>query len=185
VISPLALERERLRALGAVSDALPIAHWPHVPITWNRRLRRAGRALIEGHGRTFSAARIQLSPVYFEVYPADLYGILVHEAVHVALAVLGRPIGHGPDFRRACLEAGGLLHGRALPGRLFRYRCPVCSAVLERRRRIAEDRWCASCVERAADRGENAYASDRALVLVGTSFCGPEHVRRAPAAALV
>ena len=154
---------------------LRLERWPDLPVVWNRRLRRAGRAVIEGEGRTFSSAAIELSPAYFEVYPHDLYGILVHEVVHVGLAIQGRPFGHGPEFRRACRDAGGLQHGRALPGRVFQYRCPVCGSILERRRRLARDRWCASCVERAAGvRGIDPYAADRCLVLIGTAFSGPE-----------
>jgi predicted SprT family Zn-dependent metalloprotease len=151
-----------------------LPQWPEVPVRWNKRLRRAGRAVIDSrHGR-FLKARIELSPTYFEVYPQDLRGILVHEAIHVGLAIQGRPFGHGPEFRRACGAAGGLLHSRWLPGRVFRYRCPVCSLTLERRRRAADSRWCAACVEQAEREGQEAYTAGRALKLVGTAYCGPE-----------
>ena len=157
-----------------MADALGLEAWPPVPVAWNRRLRRAGRALVEGTGRTFRRATIELSPAYFEVYPEDLYGIVVHEAVHVGLAVQGRPFGHGPEFRAACLAAGGQLHGRALPGRVFHYRCPICGAMLARRRRSARDRWCAGCAEAAAAAGGDPFARERCLVLVGSAYAGPE-----------
>lgn len=174
MISPAALERERLRALAAVACVLPVDPWPPVPVLWNRRLRRAGHAVIEGRGRSFLRARIEISPAYFEVYPEDLLGILVHEAVHVGLAVCGLPFGHGPAFRAACAAAGGLLHGRAMPGRVFHYRCPACGGLIVRRRRIAKDRWCAPCVDRRRVRGEDPFAPRHALVLVGTAFSGPQ-----------
>jgi hypothetical protein len=172
-----ALEEERERAFVAVARALQAAGerpppWPPVPIRWNRRLRRAGRAVVEARGGRFLHAAIELSPSYFEVYPQDLPGILVHEAVHVGLALCGLPFGHGPAFLRACLRAGGLPHSRHMPGRVWRYRCPVCSTVLERRRRASGDRWCASCASEAQDRGEKPFVPDRALVLVGVAFRG-------------
>ncbi len=174
MISPAALDAEYSQALEAVGRALFIDRWPDVPLRWNRRLRRAGRAVIDHRGARFRSAVIEISPVYFEVYPEDLAGILVHEAVHVGLAVQGRPFGHGAEFRRACEAAGGLLHSRWLPGRVFRYRCPLCGIVLERRRRAADSRWCAACVERAEAAGEDGYAPGRALQLVETVFQGPE-----------
>lgn len=174
MLAPLALETERRAALSAVGRALFITRWPEIPVSWNRRLRRAGRAVIDTrHGR-FLAAKIELSPTYFEVYPDDLPGILVHEAVHVGLALQGRPFGHGPEFRRACGSAGGLLHSRWLPGRVFRYRCPVCQTILERRRRASDSRWCADCVTAAEHTGEEAFTPARAMRLVGTAYCGPE-----------
>ncbi|MDJ0522068.1 MAG: SprT-like domain-containing protein [Planctomycetota bacterium] len=174
MISPAALDVEFRLALEAVGRVLFIERWPDVPLRWNRRLRRAGRAVIDRRGSRFRAAFIEISPVYFEVYPEDLRGILVHEAVHVGLAYLGRPFGHGAEFRTTCEAAGGLLHSRWLPGRVFRYRCPVCGVVLERRRRAADSRWCADCVEAAETAGEDAYASSRAMQLVETVFQGPE-----------
>jgi len=160
--------------MDAVGRALFLTEWPAVPVRWNKRLRRAGRAVIDSrHGR-FLKARIELSPTYFEVYPEDLRGILVHEAVHVGLAVQGRPFGHGPEFRRACAAAGGLQHSRWLPGRVFQYRCPVCGLLLERRRRASDSRWCADCVARAEAAGLEAYTAARALKLVSTAYCGPE-----------
>jgi predicted SprT family Zn-dependent metalloprotease len=179
VLSPEALRVERDAALESVGQALAIERWPSVPLRWNRRLRRAGRAIVEArHGRVVRA-EIELSPAYFEVYPDDLRGILVHEAVHVGLALVGKPFGHGPHFRRACRRAGGLLHSRALPGRVFRYLCPVCRAVLERRRRPAGDRWCARCAAEAARGGSAAFTPARALVLVGVRFRGAEAVAAA------
>jgi len=172
VLAPSALDVERARAFTAVGVALQIAAWPDVPVVWNRRLRRAGRAVIDrrgGGGGTLRAV-IELSPAYFEVYPDDLPGILVHESVHVGLAVLGRPFGHGPAFRRACLDAGGRLHSRPMPGRVWRYRCPVCSRTLERRRRPSGDRWCAPCVSDADREGRPRFSRERALVLVGIRF---------------
>ena len=126
-------------------------------MVWNRRLRRAGRAVIDTYGKKFQSARIELSPAYFEVYPEDLAGILVHEAVHVGLAIQGRPFGHGPEFKRACEAAGGLLHSRWMPGRVFRYQCPICRTTLERRRRVSDSRWCAECVG-AAEAAEYGLA---------------------------
>ena len=152
-----------------------------VPVRWNRRLRRAGRAVIEVPSGRFRTAVIELSPAYFEVYPEDLYGILVHEAVHVALAYVGRPFGHGPEFKQVTQAAGGLLHGRWLPGRVLRYRCPICQDHLERRRRVTGDRWCARCAEAAREAGEDPFAPGRALVLVGTGWQGPEAGETAPA----
>jgi predicted SprT family Zn-dependent metalloprotease len=172
VLAPLDLDRAVRSALDAVGRALPVAPWPDLPVAWNRRLRRAGRAVITGYGRAFRSARIELSPAYFEVYPEDIDGILVHEVVHVGLALLGRGFGHGPEFRSACLRAGGMLHGRSLPGRVFRYQCPVCRGVLERRRRLSADRWCAVCVETA--RGTDPYGPHRALRLVGIGYRGVE-----------
>jgi predicted SprT family Zn-dependent metalloprotease len=177
MMSPRVLEREHARALDAVGSVLGMDGWPPVRVGWNRRLRRAGRAVIRGAGRTFREAEVELSPAYFEVYPDDLFGILVHEAVHVGLAIQGRPFGHGAEFRAACRAAGGLLYGRALPGRVFRYRCPICERVVERRRRLAGDRWCAPCVATIGG-GEDPYAAARSLVLVGTRYAGPED--RAP-----
>jgi predicted SprT family Zn-dependent metalloprotease len=175
VLPPQDLGSEFRRALAAVGRALCIDAWPPVPVSWNRRLRRAGRAVIHRSGGGFLRASIELSPAYFEVYPDDLYGILVHEAVHVGLAVQGRPFGHGPDFRRACVAGGGRLHGRALPGRVFRYRCPVCQRILERRRRLARDRWCARCASPERVAGSiDPFSAERALVLVGLAFAGPE-----------
>lgn len=174
MLAPQALAQETERALEAVGRALLLARWPEVPVRWNRRLRRAGRAVIDMRGPRFLSAVIELSPTYFEVYPEDLPGILIHEAIHVGLAVQGRPFGHGPDFHRACRAAGGLLHSRWLPGRVFRYRCPVCATTLERRRRTADSRWCADCVARAETEGLDAYAAERALMLVGTAYRGPE-----------
>ncbi|MHC5009320.1 MAG: SprT-like domain-containing protein [Planctomycetota bacterium] len=175
MLSPLDLESTHRRALDAVASVLGLDGWPEVPVRWNRRLRRAGRAVIQGSGRRFTSAHIELSPAYFEVYPGDLFGILVHEAVHVGLAIQGRPFGHGRDFRDACRAAGGLLHGRSLPGRVLRYRCPVCGTVLERRRLLSQDRWCAACVDTASrTEAEDPYAPERALVLVGLGFSGPE-----------
>ncbi len=169
------LERSRARAEAAVGGVLGIVVWPPVPLHWNRRLRRAGRAVIDcGPRGGVRSARIELSPAYFEVYPQDLDGILVHEAVHVGLALVGLPFGHGPEFREACLAAGGLLHGRALPGRVLRYRCPVCGLVLERRRPAAGSRWCAPCVDRAGAERLDPYAPERALVLVAVGFQGPD-----------
>jgi predicted SprT family Zn-dependent metalloprotease len=169
VISPHALDGERDRAFAAVGGALPIEAWPDIPVRWNRRLRRAGRAVIERRAGGIRAA-IELSPAYFEVYPADLAGILVHEAVHVGLALLSRPFGHGPAFRTACLLAGGRLHSRPMPGRVWRYRCPVCGETLERRRRPSGDRWCAPCISAAADDGRPTFTRESALVLVGLRF---------------
>ena len=174
MISPAVLEQESQRAFVAVRHSVGLSQWPEVPIRWNRRLRRAGRAIIDKPGKGIEYAVIELSPAYFAVYPEDLYGILVHEAVHVALAIVDLPFGHGPEFRRACVEAGGLLHGRWLPGRVFRYRCPVCGDMLERRRPAAENRWCAACAEVESDAGRDPYTSTRALVLVETVFQGPE-----------
>jgi len=174
VPSPADLDRARREALAAVGRALGVEVWPEVPVAWNRRLRRAGQAVVEGSGRRFRRAAIELSPAYFEVYPEDLRGIVVHEMVHVGLALLGLPLGHGPAFRRACRAAGGLLHGRSLPGRVFRYRCPVCGATVERRRRVARDRWCAACVARATREGGDPFTPDRVLVLVATGYVGPE-----------
>lgn len=174
VISPNALDREAHRALETVGRTLGLRTWPRIPITWNRRLRRAGRALIDHVGADVGAARIELSPVYFRVYPEDLAGILVHEAVHVGLALQGRPFGHGAEFRRACRASGGLLHSRWLPGRVFRYRCPPCGEVYERRRRAAGSRWCADCVAAAEAARVDPYAPERALRLVETVFRGPE-----------
>lgn len=173
MISPVGLEGERDLAFAAVGKAVALAAWPDVPVRWNRRLRRAGRAVIERRSGRIRAT-IELSPAYFEVYPDDLRGILVHEAVHVALAVLGRGFGHGPGFRRACLAAGGRLHSRPMPGRVWRYRCPVCEATLERRRRPSGDRWCAPCVTAATRAGAEAFTGPRALVLVGVRFLGAE-----------
>jgi predicted SprT family Zn-dependent metalloprotease len=178
-LSPAALESEARAALAVVGRALELPCWPKVPVRWNRRLRRAGRAVIDHRGARFRSAQIELSPTYFQVYPEDLHGILVHEAVHVGLAIQGRPFGHGPDFRRTCEMAGGLLHSRWLPGRVFRYRCPVCRLTHERRRRIADSRWCAACVVRAERTGEEPYDRTRALRLVETAFCGPEAAARA------
>lgn len=174
VLAPRDLDSAYTRALDGVGRAIRLPTWPVVPLRWNRRLRRAGRAVIEGSGRSFRRAWIEISPAYFEVYPEDLDGILVHEAVHVGLAIQGRPFGHGPDFKEACLAAGGLLHGRALPGRIYRYRCPLCGEILERRRRLARDRWCAECAEAARAGGRDPYAPGRSLVLVGTAYGGPE-----------
>lgn len=174
MIAGTALASERDRALAAVGAVLGIPSWPTVPVRWNRRLRRAGRAVIERRGRVLLAATIELSPAYFEVYPDDLSGILVHEAVHVGLAWLQRDFGHGPRFRRACLEAGGRLHSRPMPGRVWRYHCPVCEATLERRRRPSGDRWCAACVTAADREGQAAFVPERALVLVGLRFCGAD-----------
>lgn len=184
--SSFALEQARDRALAAVGSALHLGPWPNVPVRWNRRLRRAGRAVIEGHARLDSQhgmldsqhgrvrpAHIELSPAYFEVYPQDLHGILVHEGVHVGLALVGLPFGHGPDFRRVCAAAGGMQHGRPLPGRVLRYRCPVCAVVLERRRPAASGRWCAQCVDLAVQARQDPFRPERALVLVGVHFQGP------------
>jgi predicted SprT family Zn-dependent metalloprotease len=157
-----------------VGRALFIVEWPAIPVRWNKRLRRAGRAVIDTRRGRFVAARIELSPTYFEVYPADLGGILVHEAVHVGLAIQGRPFGHGSEFRRACDAAGGLLHSRWLPGRVFRYQCPICEMVLERRRRASDSRWCAECVGGAEEAGLEPYAAQRAMRLIETVYCGPE-----------
>jgi hypothetical protein len=172
VLSPAALDVERAHAFQAVGVALSIDAWPSIPVRWNRRLRRAGRAVIERRGGRTGAFRatIELSPAYFEVYPDDLAGILIHESVHVGLALLGRPFGHGPAFRRACLAAGGRLHSRPMPGRVWRYRCPVCSRTLERRRRPSGDRWCAPCVTVADREGQPTFTKERALVLVGIRF---------------
>jgi predicted SprT family Zn-dependent metalloprotease len=172
VFSPKVLATERDKALSAVADALGIDRWPGVPVRWNRRLRLAGRAVVERRRAGEFRAGIELSPAYFEVYPADLFGILVHEAVHVGLAVLGRPFGHGPAFRAACEEAGGMLHSRNLPGRVLQYRCPVCAKTLERRRRPSGDRWCAPCAGTASEAGVAPFTLDRALVLVGCAFRG-------------
>lgn len=169
VISSTALESERDRALAAVGRVLAIDGWPRIPVRWNRRLRRAGRAVIERRGSTMTAA-IELSPAYFEVYPDDLPGILVHEAVHVGLAYLRRDFGHGPAFRRTCLSAGGRLHSRPMPGRVWQYRCPVCEATLERRRRPSGDRWCAPCAAAADRAGAPMFTAERALILVGMRF---------------
>jgi predicted SprT family Zn-dependent metalloprotease len=162
-----------------VGRTLFIAEWPEIPLRWNRRLRRAGRALIDLRGRRFVAASIELSPAYFEVYPDDLPGILVHEAVHVGLALLGRDFGHGPAFQRACTAAGGLLHSRELPGRMFLYRCPLCGSEMERRRRAADSRWCPDCVADAEAAGIQPYTAARAMRLVATTFVGPEVAGRA------
>jgi predicted SprT family Zn-dependent metalloprotease len=174
VLAPTALETECRAALAAVGRALFILDWPEIPVSWNKRLRRAGRAVIDTRSGRFLAAKIELSPAYFEVYPDDLPGILVHEAVHVGLALQGRPFGHGPAFRRACDSAGGLLHSRWLPGRVFRYHCPICETILERRRRASDSRWCADCVTAAERTGEEAFTTARAMRLVGTAYCGPE-----------
>ena len=174
MLAPQALALETDHAFDVVGHALFLASWPEVPVRWNRRLRRAGRAVIDMRGRRFVRAVIELSPTYFEVYPEDLRGILIHEAIHVGLAIQGRPFGHGPEFHRACETAGGLLHSRWLPGRVFRYACPVCETVLERRRRTSDSRWCASCVGAAEAEGLDPYATDRALKLVGTAYRGPE-----------
>jgi predicted SprT family Zn-dependent metalloprotease len=182
VIAPTALESEFRSALGAAGRALFIVDWPTIPVRWNKRLRRAGRAVIDTRRSQFVGARIELSPTYFEVYPADLGGILVHEAVHIGLALQGRPFGHGPEFRRACVTAGGLLHSRWLPGRVFRYQCPICEMVLERRRRASDSRWCAECVGTAEGGGLEPYVAGRAMRLIETVYCGPEQPARPPAA---
>lgn len=133
-------------------------------------------------GNRFEAAAIELSPTYFEVYPDDLPGILVHEASHVALAMLARPSGHGPVFRELCRQSGGLLHSRWLPGRVFTYRCPTCSRLLRRRRRLADARWCPPCVRLAIAYGEDPYARGRAFQLLGVGWAGPEDAARIEAA---
>lgn len=171
--SSVALEQARDRALADVGSVLGLAPWPNVPVRWNRRLRRAGRAVIDGPQGRVRTARVELSPAYFEVYPQDLHGILVHEAVHVGLALVGLPFGHSPDFRRVCAAAGGMQHGRPLPGRVLRYRCPVCAVVLERRRPAASGRWCAQCVDQAVQARQDPFRPERALVLVGVHFQGP------------
>jgi predicted SprT family Zn-dependent metalloprotease len=179
VWSPAYLEQAREAALAAVGRVLGLERWPPVPLRWNRRLRRAGRAVIDRSRGVFRSARIELSPAYFEVYPDDLEGILLHEATHVGLAVAGLPFGHGPDFRRVCRAAGGLLHGRPMPGRVLRYRCPICAALLERRRPVAKNRWCARCVDAAVAARQNPWHPDRALVLVSVGFQGravPEEI---------
>ncbi len=153
---------------------LGLPAWPDVPVSWNRRLRRAGRALIHSRGGRFDAAQIELSPIYFEVYADDLGGILIHEAVHVGLAILGRCSGHGPEFRATCVAAGGRLYSRWLPGKAYCYRCPVCSEEHRRRRRAAGSRWCAACTERAVAEGRDPFVPERALRLVGTAWIGPE-----------
>ena len=184
MLSPPALEAERDRALAAVGRVLGVAAWPEVPVRWNRRLRLAGRAVVERRRDRPLRAAIEISPAYFEVYPEDLPGILLHEAVHVGLAVLGRPFGHGPAFRAACECAGGLLHSRHLPGRMFLYRCPVCAETLERRRRPSGDRWCAGCAAAGSSEGVPPFTRERALVLVGFAFRGPDRtaaVDEAPA----
>ncbi len=174
MVAPRSLAAQLEDALARVGRVLFIPRWPPIALRWNKRLRRAGRAVIDlGHG-AFKGARIELSPAYFEVYPGDLAGILVHEAVHVGLALKGRPFGHTPEFRRACEAAGGLPHSRWLPGRVYRYRCPTCGAVLERRRPAARSRWCAACAAQAQARGEEPFRRERALVLVETVFQGPE-----------
>lgn len=171
--SPTALAQASASAFDAVGRVLPVGPWPEVPVGWNRRMRRAGRALIDRTRGRVRRASIELSTIYFEVYPEDLHGILVHEATHVALALVGLPFGHGPEFRRACLAAGGRLHGRRLPGRVLRYRCPVCADVLERQRPTASSRWCARCVDEARARRVDPFLPERALVLVGVGFRGP------------
>src|SRR5262245_42009781 len=176
VLSPRALDQERIHAFAAVGVALSIDVWPAVPVQWNRRLRRAGRAVIERRGGRSGTLRavIALSPAYFDVFPVDLPWILIHESVHVGLALLRRPFGHGPAFRRACLAAGGRLHSRPMPGRVWRYRCPVCSRTLERRRRPSGDRWCAPCAGAADREGLPTFTRERALVLVGIRFSAGE-----------
>jgi predicted SprT family Zn-dependent metalloprotease len=174
LIPPETLERERRGAFAAVRDALGLGGWPEVPVRWNRRLRRAGRALVQGRRGGRLSLAVELSPAYFEVYPEDLRGILIHESVHLGLALLGRDLGHGPEFRRVCLAAGGLLHGRAMPGRVFRYRCPVCRQILDRRRPLAGNRWCAECVEAADPAAGDPFGGERALVLVATGYSGPD-----------
>ena len=176
VISPLALASERDLAFTTVGRTLGLMAWPTVPVRWNRRLRRAGRAVITRRSGVITAV-IELSPAYFEVYPLDLSGILVHEAVHVGLALLGRPFGHGPHFRHACTRSGGRLHSRAMPGRVWCYRCPVCAFVVERRRRPSGDRWCATCAAVADRTGAEPFVPDRALVLIGIRFCRAEDPR--------
>jgi predicted SprT family Zn-dependent metalloprotease len=183
VIAPAALEAERDRAFAAAGAALGLPAWPPVPVRWNRRLRRAGRAIVERRGSAVLAS-IELSPAYFEVYPDDLAGILVHEAVHVGLAFAGRPFGHGPAFRRACAAAGGRQHSRPMPGRVWRYECPVCTAVLDRRRRPSGDRWCAPCATAAARAGIPPFTPVRALVLVGVRFLAPQDAAANPGTAL-
>lgn len=172
--SPTVIEQARDRAQAAVGQVLGIVVWPALPLLWNRRLRRAGRAVIDtGPRGGVRSARIELSPAYFEVYPQDLAGILVHEAVHVGLALVGLPFGHGPEFRETCRAAGGLLHGRPMPGRILRYRCPVCATFVERRRPAAGSRWCARCVDDASAARLDPFRPERALVLVGLAFQGP------------
>jgi hypothetical protein len=68
-----------------------------------------------------------------------------------------------------------MLHGRPLPGRVLRYRCPVCEIVLERRRPAAGGRWCARCVTQAVAARLDPFRPERALVLVGVAFQGPDH----------
>jgi hypothetical protein len=170
--SPTALAQASRLAFDAVGRVLGIPAWPEVPVVWNRRMRRAGRALIDGPRGRVRRAHIELSTIYFEVYPDDLHAILVHEATHVGLALVGLPFGHGPEFRRACLAAGGRLHGRRLPGRVLRYRCPVCADVLERQRPTASSRWCARCVDTARAARQDPFLPERALVLVGVGFRG-------------
>ncbi len=179
MIATSALLLDRDRAFDAVERALGAIEWPSVPVLWNRRLRRAGRAVIERRRGVVVRATIELSPSYFEVYPTDLHGILVHEGVHVAMALLGLPFGHSTAFRAACERAGGRQHSRDMPGRVYRYRCPVCAAVLDRRRRPGGDRWCARCATDATRDGTAPFSSERALLLVGVVFQGPE--RRQPA----
>lgn len=174
MIAPSALLQERDRAFRAVVAALGDIVWPDVAVCWNRRLRRAGRAVIERRRGRVADATIELSPSYFEVYPEDLHGILVHEGVHVGLALLGLPFGHSPMFRAACERAGGRQHSRDMPGRVYRYRCPVCEAMLDRRRRPGGDRWCARCASDAAREGTPPFVASRALLLVGLAFQGAE-----------
>jgi predicted SprT family Zn-dependent metalloprotease len=179
MLTPAALASEARAAFEEVGRALALVAWPDVPVQWNRRLRRAGRAVIDHRGARFRSAVVELSPTYFQVYPEDLRGILIHEAVHVGLAVQARPFGHGAEFRRVCTAAGGLLHSRWLPGRVFRYRCPVCQRMLERRRRVADSRWCAACVAAAERGGLEPYAPERSLQLVETAFSGPDRAEDA------
>ena len=174
MLAPALLQRASQEAFDIVAKTLSLESWPAVPIRWNRRLTRAGRALIDMPRGRFERASIELSPRYFEVYPDDLFGILVHEAVHVGLAIQGRPFGHGPDFREACARAGGLQHSRWLPGRVYRYRCPICNDQVERRRPAASSRWCADCAAEAETGGIDPFAPERALILVKTVFQGRE-----------
>lgn len=174
MIATSALLLERDRAFDAVGGALGGVVWPDVPVQWNRRLRRAGRAVIERRRGEVVAATIELSPSYFEVYPGDLHGILIHEGVHVGLALLGLPFGHSRAFRAACERAGGRQHSRDMPGRVYRYRCPVCRDTLDRRRRPGGDRWCARCARDAERAGTSPFLGARALLLVGVAFQGAE-----------
>lgn len=126
-----------------------------VNIVWNRRMRStAGRAFL-------NHAKVELNPRLLELGEEALIHVrqtLLHELAHLlAHQRYGYGISaHGAEWKQACSDMGipgeSATHSLPLPSnkqqRKWRYRCPECSEVIERVRKMRGVSACYNCCKK-------------------------------------